>query len=202
MVPRGQWNLMAALNGFTIQPANFNNPVNITNTVGGQGGAGGYNFSAVAGTTYSVSGNISEDGFPLGGVAVTAGSRSATTDTAGNYRFIGLTNGTYTLSPASGGYTFSPATLNVVVNGASIINQNFAAAVVATTVVLSDAAGTPSGFAFKLTGASNRLVRIESSADFFTWETLTTLTNSTGEIQVTDPALANSQRFYRAVQLP
>jgi hypothetical protein len=203
MVPRGRWNLAATLNGFTIQPANFSNPLNITNTtVGGQGGGVSYNFSAVAGTTYSISGSITADGIPLAGAVVTAGPRSATTDTAGNYRFIGLTNDTYALSPASGGYTFSPAALNVVVNGANILNQDFAAVAGVTTVVLSDAAGSPASFNFKVTGSIDHMVRIESSPDFFAWETLITVTNSTGEISVTDSAFTNSQRFYRAVQLP
>ena len=203
MVPRGQWNLMATLNGFTILPANFANPVNVTNSSsGGQGGGVSYNFSGVSGTTYSVSGSITDGIAPVPGVVVSAGARTATSDSAGSYRFIGLTNGTYSLAPSLTGFAFSPATLSVTIASANAANQNFTAVPEVPTLALSDASDSPTGFGFTLSGASNRVVRVESSVDLLNWIVLTTLTNATGEVRVTDPARTSGQHFYRAVQLP
>jgi hypothetical protein len=47
-------------------------------------------------------------------------------DASGSYLFTGLSNGSYLLSPSLAGWTFTPATLSVTVNGANMVGQNFA----------------------------------------------------------------------------
>ena len=68
-------------------------------------------------------------------------SKSTTTNTAGGYSFDGLTNGTYVVAPARSGYTFTPATQTVTVNGANLTNINFSG-VAAHSVKLSWHAST------------------------------------------------------------
>ncbi|WP_299756841.1 carboxypeptidase regulatory-like domain-containing protein, partial [uncultured Chloroflexus sp.] len=56
-------------------------------------------------------------GTPVAGVTVSDGTRSATTDAAGQYTLTNVPTGTYILTPARSGYTFSPPTRTVTVNG-------------------------------------------------------------------------------------
>jgi subtilisin family serine protease len=78
--------------------------------------------------TYSISGTVSAgSGTGLAGVVVSAGGASATTTSTGAYTLTGLANGSYTLTPSLSGYTFTPASRSVTVNGASVSGQNFSA---------------------------------------------------------------------------
>jgi hypothetical protein len=74
------------------------------------------------------------------GVTVTlseASSATATTDATGAYRFGGLANGSYTVAASLGGYTFTPASRAVTVNGAGVAGQDFTASVIAPTFRIS-----------------------------------------------------------------
>ncbi len=77
--------------------------------VSGEGGPGP--------ETYSISGRITANsGNPISGVTISAGAGgSATTDASGDYTITGLIAGTYTLTPAKAGYTFSPPSRTVSV---------------------------------------------------------------------------------------
>ena len=79
--------------------------------------------------TWSISGTISGAGSQ--GITVALGgprTASTTTDTTGHFAFTGLANGSYTLTPALAGYTFTPATRSVSVRDADVGGQDFAAA--------------------------------------------------------------------------
>ena len=77
-------------------------------------------------TTYTVSGTIATSaGTGIAGVTVSNGTVTATTSSTGAYTLSGLANGTYTLTPSLSGYTFSPASRSVTVNGANVTGQNF-----------------------------------------------------------------------------
>ncbi len=92
--------------------------------------------------TYSISGTITKasDGSGLPGASVElTGARAAntSTDSAGRYRFSGLANGTYTLTPAMSATEFSPSSHSVTVASANVDNVDFVAlsgGVVATGV--------------------------------------------------------------------
>jgi hypothetical protein len=90
--------------------------------------------------TYSISGLITPAASGSG-TAVTlsgAGSGSATADASGAFTFSGLSNGTYTLTPSRAGYTFSPTSQSVMVNGANVTTgANFTATQVTTTFTIS-----------------------------------------------------------------
>ncbi len=55
-------------------------------------------------------------------------SGSVTADGSGNYIISGLAEGTYTITPSLGGYSFTPASQNVTLNGVNISGINFTAA--------------------------------------------------------------------------
>ncbi len=77
--------------------------------------------------TYNVSGYVrTGSGTPVAGVTVTAGTRSATTDSNGYYAFNDLPAGNYTLTPALNGYSFTPGNRAITLNS-NLSNQNFTA---------------------------------------------------------------------------
>jgi hypothetical protein len=83
------------------------------------------NFSAA---TYSILGKVISGRKALAGVTVTLGGDSSSvtsTDRKGNYTFQGLASGTYTVTPDSTGYTFSPVSRMVTVSSTNVMNQNF-----------------------------------------------------------------------------
>jgi hypothetical protein len=122
-IVNGTYTLSAVFAGYTWSPTSIQVVVNNGN-VTGQNFAGTGNPQA-----YSISGTVSSGSLPLPGVTVTLtglATRSITTGANGVYAFSGVANGTYTLSAGLNGYTFSPASAQVVVNNGSIIGQNFA----------------------------------------------------------------------------
>ncbi|WP_299755008.1 SBBP repeat-containing protein [uncultured Chloroflexus sp.] len=68
--------------------------------------------------TYTISGRITTPtGAPVTNVTVSNGTRSALTDANGNYTLTDVPAGSYTLTPSRDGYTFTPPTHTVTVNG-------------------------------------------------------------------------------------
>ncbi|MBX3712527.1 MAG: proprotein convertase P-domain-containing protein [Lysobacter sp.] len=94
------------------------------------GNTGATTLDGIGGSTtptYTVSGAITTSaGAGISGVTVSAGSATATTNSSGAYTLSGLSNGSYTLTPSLSGYTFSPASRSVTVNGANVTGQDFA----------------------------------------------------------------------------
>src|SRR6185295_14398555 len=80
------------------------------------------------GTSWSLSGTITPAADGNGAVVTLGGtSLTANVDSSGNYSFSGVSNGTYTVTPAKAGYTFSPATRSVTINGADVTGIAFTA---------------------------------------------------------------------------
>lgn len=122
----GGFTVTSAKLGYTFTPASLTVTVNGANVTGN-------NFTATpaAAGTYSISGTITSSSAALVGVTVTlsgSGSTTATTDNSGNFSFSGIQNGSYTLTPTKTGYTFTPASQTVTVNGANLTGKNFTAA--------------------------------------------------------------------------
>ncbi|MGA9753140.1 MAG: PKD domain-containing protein, partial [Acidobacteriota bacterium] len=93
--------------------------------------------------SYTISGAVTLNGPGLPGVRVTAGSASATTQSDGSYTLSGLAAGTYTVTPALSGYTFTPASQSETITNANITTVNFTAT------------ASPSGHAIKGTVTLN-----------------------------------------------
>jgi len=117
---------------------------------------GSVNFTATPVATWSISGKITPTAsgsgatVTLGGV----GNSTTTTDSTGKYTFTGLGNGAYTVTPGNYGYTFSPSSKAVTVNGANVSSVNFTATAVLTTaspVSISPSAGSGSTQSFTAT---------------------------------------------------
>jgi hypothetical protein len=131
----GSYTVTPSKTGFSYTPASRAVSVN------------GANVAAVSFTstahTYSISGTISGVGGPGARVNLTgAASSSTTADTGGNYIFTGLANGSYTVTPSKTGFSYTPASRAVSVNGANVAAVNFSSAAVAHWVALSWAAST------------------------------------------------------------
>lgn len=116
--------------------------------------------AAEIGTTYSISGTVTENGTGLAGVTVSTGTRSATTQDDGTYSIAGLTAGSYTITPAKTGYAFTPTSRNVTVN-ANLTGINFTAA--KTSFTISGTVRTGSGLG--MSGATVTCGALTSTSD-------------------------------------
>lgn len=119
----GTYTLTPSLSGYTFIPSSQS--VSIVN------GNQTQNFTA-AKQTYSISGNITKCGSPDPEVTVKATgnnlTKSATTNSYGNYTITDLSNGTYTVK-ASKGFVdflgFTPSYRTVTIDGSNITGQDF-----------------------------------------------------------------------------
>jgi hypothetical protein len=119
----GTYMVTASKAGYTFSPTSQNATVNGANVTG-------INFTATVQTnTFSISGTITPTAGGSGATVMLSGpaAATATTDSSGNYSFIGLADGTYTVTPSNAGYTFSPVSQSVTVNGANQTGVNFTA---------------------------------------------------------------------------
>lgn len=125
--------------GYTFSPTSQNAIVNGANVTG-------INFTSTPQTnTFTITGTITPTAGGSGATVMLSGPAAATTtaDTSGSYSFTGLPNGTYTVTPSNTGYTFSPVSQSVTVNGANQTGVNFTAAPQQShTVALSWTAST------------------------------------------------------------
>jgi hypothetical protein len=116
----GSYTVTLSQSGYAFTPASA--PVSINGA-----SIANVNFTASPSSTptYSISGKVSGSAatVTLSGTA----SASTTTDSAGNYTFSGLKNGSYSVTPSQSGYVFTPASAPVSINGASIASVNFTA---------------------------------------------------------------------------
>lgn len=81
-------------------------------------------------STYSISGNVSGSAATLTISSTTATPPPApqtTTNSAGAYTFSGLASGSYVVAPSQSGFTFSPSTRAVTVNGSNVSGIDFSA---------------------------------------------------------------------------
>jgi hypothetical protein len=76
-------------------------------------------------STYSISGTVS--GSPATLTLAGTSAASTTTAASGAYSFPGLTNGSYVVTPGRSGYSFSPSTASVSIQGGNVSGVNFTA---------------------------------------------------------------------------
>ncbi|MGB6260347.1 MAG: carboxypeptidase regulatory-like domain-containing protein, partial [Candidatus Sulfotelmatobacter sp.] len=120
----GSYTVTASKTGFTFSPAS--SPVTVS---GANVTAVNFTASAVPPTTYSISGTITPAANGSGTTLTLGGASSAATTAngAGNYSFTGLANGSYAVTARKNGFSFSPASLPVTVNGANVTGMNLSA---------------------------------------------------------------------------
>ena len=138
----GDYVATPALTGYTFNPTST-----VVSVIGAN--ISGTNFTATANVapTYTLSGTVTAagTGAVLQNVLITlsgAGSATTLTNASGGYSFSGLTDGSYTVTPAPAGYTFSPASTTVPISGASVVSANFTATGIAATGRLNDTGST------------------------------------------------------------
>ena len=143
-LPNGDYTITVAKNGYGFNPQTI-----IADVVGGN--VNGQNFAAFAG--YSISGQVTNGGAGLSGVTISlsgAASNSAPTDSGGNYSFLGLANGGYTITPTLPGYSFTPPSISVPVNGKNVSGQDFQASAGNGSITLNPNASCSYGVAEEL----------------------------------------------------
>lgn len=118
------------------------------------------------GPTFNISGTLSPASLNLGATMTITGPGIApstvTPDSNGNYTFLGLSNGSYTVTPAKSNATFAPAAQQVTVNNANVTGINFAAAFGITGSL--GAGGN--GATVALSGTSSATVTADASGNF------------------------------------
>jgi hypothetical protein len=164
-LPNGAYTITPGRTGYTFNPTNQTATVNGANVTG-------LNFTATAqvGQTFSISGTISPAAGGSGATVTLSGAASASTtaNSSGNYTFTALANGNYAVTPSRTGYTFSPATQAVAVNGANVTGLNFTATAVQSYSIsgtISPAAGG-SGAMVTLSGAASASTTANSSGNY------------------------------------
>jgi hypothetical protein len=159
----GSYAVTPSKSGYTFTPASRAVTVNGANQTA-------VNFTAQAVTSWSISGTISPTAGGAGATVMLGGTASASTvaDTNGNYSFAGLANGSYSITPGKTGYTFTPATASVTVNGANQTGVNFTVQAVATWSIsgtISPVAGGASA-TVKLSGASSASTVADANGNY------------------------------------
>jgi hypothetical protein len=161
----GSYTVAASKSGFTFSPATQNVTVNGANV-------NGVNFTSVS-QSFSISGTISGAG--ANGTTVTLGGASTgttTADASGNYKFNALANGSYTVTPAKTGLTFTPANQSVIISGADATGVNFTAS--GATFNISGTISGPggSGATVTLSGTAPATTTADASGSYtFTAQT-------------------------------
>lgn len=99
----------------------------------------GHPFPSTA--AYAISGRVTINNVGLAGVTVSLNgitSKSTLTDSNGGYTFTNSANGTYSITAAKAGYSFTPSSINsVVVNGSDVISKNFTASAISASYSMS-----------------------------------------------------------------
>ncbi len=153
----GSYTVTPTKTGYTFSPASVAVTVNSANVTAAT-------FTATQ-QTWTISGLVGTAGSSAT-IALTGASTATTTASAsGAYTFTGLANGSYTVTPTKSGYTFSPTSAAVTVNGANVTVPNFTAT--AQTWTISGSVGTTgSGATIALTGASTATTTASASGAY------------------------------------
>ncbi len=163
----GDYTVTPSLSGYTFSPSSQDITIDDSNEAD-------IDFTATTSfgtaTTFSISGTVNGD--IVSGVTVTLtgdGAASTTTDSSGNYSFTGAANGSYTLTASKTGYTFSPTSISVTVNNASVTGQNFTATIIASstyTISGTVSGAVQSGVTITLSGTGSSYATTDSSGNF------------------------------------
>jgi hypothetical protein len=121
--------------------------------------------------TYGISGTLSPATGGAGASVTLSGASSGTgtADASGAYSFTGLANGAYVITPGHAGYSFTPATQGVIVNGADVTGVNFAAAAQSQTFSISGMITPTTGGAgatITLSGAAANSTMTDGAGNF------------------------------------
>ncbi|QRK07139.1 carboxypeptidase-like regulatory domain-containing protein [Archangium violaceum] len=119
-VPAGNHTLSASRYGYALTRG-FTVPVAVS------GAQEGLDFTARAIPGYTLQGRVTHAGSGLAGVRVSNGTRSAVTNSNGDYTLEGVPDGFHSLTATLQGWQFTPSgfTLPIEVQGATVTGKNF-----------------------------------------------------------------------------
>ena len=167
----GTYTVTPRKNGYTFSPASQSATLNNANV-------SGVNFTPLP-QTWTISGIISPSSAGNGATLTLSGAASATVtaNSSGVYTFNGLANGVYSATPSKSGYTFSPASQTVTINGANLTGVSFTAQAVVQTWSISGTIipSSVGGATVTLSGASSATGTADASGNY----TFTGLVNGT-----------------------
>jgi hypothetical protein len=165
----GSYSVTPSRSGYTFTPASRAVTVSGANQTG-------INFTGQpVPTTWSISGTISPVSAGSGATVTLSGAAAATTtaDGSGNFSFTGLANGSYSVTPSRSGYTFTPASRAVTVNGANQTGIGFTGQPVSNSISIDatisgdrSSAGTTVTTPSFSTAASNELLLAFIASDY------------------------------------
>jgi hypothetical protein len=131
--------------------------------------------SAPSALTYGISGTLNPSSGGAGSTITLSGpsSGTVTANASGAYSFTGLANGSYVITPGKAGYSFTPSTQSVTVNGSNVTGVNF------NDTVSQGQTYSISGTISPTTGGAGATVAITGAA------TAQTLADSAGNYSLT-----------------
>jgi hypothetical protein len=162
----GDYTITPTKDGYTFTPESLT--VTVSN-----GNVPGQNFTATPSTLgHAIAGTVTtSDGTALSTVAITLSGTATdgiTTDSDGNYGFPEFANGDYTITPGKTGYTFTPPSRDVKVNGADVTGQDFTATFIGYSLsgkVTNGGAGL-AGVTIDLGGAATDSATTDSDGNY------------------------------------
>jgi hypothetical protein len=119
-MPNGTYAVAPSKAGYTFSPSSR------SVTISGASVTGIDFIATPVGTSFSISGTISPASLAAGTRMTLGEQGDVFPDSAGNYRFVNVPNGTFTVIPSKAGYVFSPSSRQVTINGVSATGINFA----------------------------------------------------------------------------
>ena len=121
-LPAGTYSVTPSSTDYTFSPTSRSVTLGSDDVIG-------VDFAATAVPTFSISGTLAPAAGGAGATVTISGAadRTITADAAGGYAVTGLTEGTYTVTPSKLGYSFSPASASITVDGASVSGVDFTA---------------------------------------------------------------------------
>ena len=116
--------------------------------------------------TFSISGSLGTAG--SGATVTLSGPATATVtaDASGNFSFGGLANGTYTITPTKSGVTFTPASLQVTINNASVSGSGVTFTETFSISGTITPASVGAGATVSLTGAATQQATADANGNF------------------------------------
>ncbi|HWB99995.1 MAG TPA: N,N-dimethylformamidase beta subunit family domain-containing protein, partial [Bryobacteraceae bacterium] len=149
-IPAGSYTITPSKTGYAFTPVKQSVMVVSSDVTG-------VNFAATAVQTWSVSGTVSPAAAGAGTLLTVSGSSSAsgTADGSGNFTVSGLADGTYTVTPTKAGYTFSPSSQSITINGANITALSFTAQALPPPPVITGLVATPGSTSATITWTTN-----------------------------------------------
>jgi LmbE family N-acetylglucosaminyl deacetylase len=177
----GSYTVTPSLAGYAFSPTSASVTVNGANATVSA-------FSSTAVQTYTISGTIT--GAAGATVTLSSGGSTVATITSGasgtTYSFANVPNGSYTVTPNLTGYTFSPTSASVTVNGANATASAFNATASPTTYTISGTITGVAGVTLKLSSGGSTVATITSGSPGATY----TFTNVPNGSYIVTPSLA------------